>query len=530
MAVIVGTGQVRRRPELDGPWDPQEPAQLMASAIEQALTDAASNASDEVTAVTLASEVTALACVDPIAWGYHDLCGSTISASGLTGISRTFTCPPGGNSPGDLLHDVANAIAAGEFEVAVIAGSEVLYSARRARKEGIDLQATWTPFAGRRDLLKGQRPLTTPTEARHGMVAPVQCYPMYENAIRAKAGRSIAEHQIVVANLMARNASVASTNPHAWFPQVQTAEDIVTVDARNRWVCFPYPKKMNAIMEVDQSAAVVIMSRDEADRRGIAREHQVAFLGGASCTDAWTPAERRDLAESPAIAAAGIAALAHAGLMMDDVDLIDLYSCFPSAVQMGMSALGLAHDDPRGVTVTGGLAYAGGPGNSYALHSLCVAVDRIRRGEAKVAMVTSLGMAASKHAVSIVGAHTSSERADSRAERVTLDRSVLEGSEVVDLVSGDGIVLTYTVEFGRDGFPVKTIYLVELDNGRRTVGNGMCTDEEIRVLMEEEGVGRRVSVLAGTIDTSPVDPATAAPAPPAGGPMVVGTPNIVTLI
>jgi acetyl-CoA C-acetyltransferase len=513
--VIVGVGQIRRRPELDGPWDPQEPAALMAAAIERAFVDAASHGAGAVDEMRAA--VTSLACVDPIGWGYEDLCASTAAAAHLPSIVSTFTWPPGGNSAGDLLHEVANAIGDGTCDMVVLTGSEAVYSVRRARKEGIDLQQKWTPFPGRRDFLKGQRPLTTAVEARHGMVAPIQCYPMYENAIRAKAGRTIDEHQQTVSALMSRNSAVAAQNSNSWFPKEWSPQQIATVDVDNRWVCFPYPKRMNAIMEVDQSAALLIMSQAEADRRGIAREHQVAFLGGGSCVDAWTPIERADLAESPAIAAAAESALRHAGLSMVDIDFIDLYSCFPSAVQMAMSALGLAADDSRGVTLTGGLAYAGGPGNSYALHSMCVAVDRIRQGEGRTALVTSLGMTASKHAVSIIGTLTVSPTADHRAERVALDRSVLEGPDVVDLVSDNGTVVSYTVEFGRDAQPTRTIYLVLLDSGQRTIGNGMCTDEEVRILTTSEGVGLRVRVQGGAL----------------GDPLVAGdqgTPNQVTFL
>jgi acetyl-CoA C-acetyltransferase len=519
-AVIVGVGQIRRRPELDGPWDPQEPAALMALAIDGALADAANHGAGA--ADSLRRDVTGLASVDPIGWGYVDLCGSTANAAKLTSVGRTFTWPPGGNSAGDLLHEVANAIADGGLDIAVLTGSEVVYSLRRARKEGVDLQQRWTPYPGRRDFLKGQRPLTTAVEARHGMVAPIQCYPMYENAIRAAAGRTITEHQRALGALMARNSQVAATNPNAWFPTAWSAEQIASVDAANRMVCFPYPKRMNAIMEVDQAAALVIMSKAEADRRGIAPENQIAFLGGSSCVDAWTPSERANLAASPAIAAAATTALAHAGLGIDEIDAFDLYSCFPSAIQMAMSALGLADNDPRGVTLTGGLAYAGGPGNSYALHSMCVAVENMRRGHGTAALITSLGNTASKHAISILGALSASATADFRAERISVDASELEGPEVVDGVSGDGVVVSYTVEYGRDGTPTRTIYIVLLEDGRRTVGNGPCTDEEIRALTESEGVGRAVRVTAGV----PGDHASLGDFQRPGD---VGTPNRVVL-
>ena len=503
-AVVVGVGQIRRRPELDGPWEPQEPVQLIAAAIAVALSDASVGVDD----------VQALAVVDPIAWPYDDLVATTAATAGLRGDVTGLTWPPGGNSPGDLLHVVANAIAAGEFAISVLAGCEAVYSTRRARREGIDLTQRWTPHTRRRDLLKGQAPLTTPAEARHGQTAPVHCYPLFENAIRAKAGRTIAEHQNIVSALMSRNSAVAARNPHAWFPTEWTPEQVATVTADNRWVCFPYPKRMNAIMEVDQAAALVIMSGDEADRRGIPRSRQVAFLGGASAVDAWTPAERIDLASSPAIRAAGEAAFAHAGVTIADVDHVDLYSCFPSAVEMGMDALGIALDDPRGVTVTGGLAYAGGPGNSYALHAMCVVVERLRDGDGSVGLVSALGMTASKHAVSVFGVGAVEDGADHLGHKVVLEPALTNGPALVDGVSGDGAVESYTVEFDRHGVAVRTFYLVRLDDGRRTVGNGMCTDEEISALTSGvvEPIGRRVHVAGG--------------GPASDGP---GTPNLVTL-
>ena len=494
--VVVGVGQIRRRPALDshGVWDPQEPARIMATAVAAALADVEANKSD---AADLASAVDAFAVVDPISWGYNDLVGSTAQAAGVT-PSVSLTWPPGGNSPGDLLHELAALVHSGAVKVAVLAGCETLYSVRRARKENIDLQQQWTPFQGRRDFLKGQRSMTTPVEARHGLVAPIQCYPLFENALRAAAGRTVEEHQHFVGELMSRNSAVAAENPNAWFPDKYSVDDIIDIAPDNRWVCFPYPKRMNAIMEVDQAAAIVVMSQAEADRRGIARTHQVRFLGGGSCQDPWAPAERPDLARSEGIAAAAAEAFRHSGLTIDDIDMIDLYSCFPSAVQFAMDALGVAAGDPRGVSLTGGLAYAGGPGNSYSLHSMCVAVERIRSGNGKTALVTSLGMAASKHAVSIFGNNEVAPRADSLGTKTYLSESQLHGPPLVDETSGDGRIVSYTAEFDRTGAAVKTVYIVDLDAGGRTVGNGPCDGEEIAQMLTTELVGRRASVTAGS--------------------------------
>jgi acetyl-CoA C-acetyltransferase len=500
-AVIVGVGQYRRNPKLDGPFDPWEPAAMMAEAIGRAIADTTASG-DGGAPVT--SSTTLLACVDAMAWGYTDLCGRVAELSGITSSPEGIMVPPGGNSPGELLNTLANRIVAGEANVAILTGAECVYGRRRAIKENLTLD--WTPFEGHRDFLKGQRSLTTPVEARHGMTGPIHCYPLYENALRAKAGRSIDEHQAFLGTFMARNAAVAATNPYAWFQTAYTPDEVSTVTPDNRWVCFPYPKRMNAIMEVDLSAAIVVMSEEEAERRGIDPARCVAFLGGGSGIDAWTPCERIDFVTSPAMKASSTAAFDHAALTVDDVDLFDLYSCFPSAVEMALDALGVATDDPRGATVTGGLAYAGGPGNSYALHGLAAMTERLRdpHDPASTGLVSSLGMTATKHAYNVLSSDRSKwAAADGLAHKITLADADRTGPELVDEVSSSGVIETYTVEHDRTGAAVRTIIVVRLDDGRRTVGNGTCTDEEVRVLMTSEGVGRRVTVTAGRVSEDP---------------------------
>ena len=494
-AVIVGVGQYRRNPKLDGPFEPWEPAAMMVEAMRRAVAD--TKTQGDASADDIFGTATLLACVDPIAWNYTELCARVGELAGVNPAATGLVVPPGGNSPGDLLIDIANRIVAGDAEVALLTGSECVYGRRRAIKDAIPLD--WTPTSGRRDFLKGQRPLANDIETRHGIVAPVQCYPMFETALRKKAGRTVAEHQKFLGGFMARNAAVASKNPYAWFPIPYTPDDIATPSPDNRWVCFPYPKRMNAIMEVDLSAAVVVMSSDEADRRGIPRDKQVAFLGGGASIDAWSTTERIDFTSSPAIAAASGAAFDHAGLTIDDVDVIDLYSCFPSAVQMALGELGVATDDPRGVTVTGGLAYAGGPGNSYAMHGLAAVVERLRSNDGeKVGIISALGMAATKHAYCVLSNDGDRKAAaDGLGHKVTLPPEEMTGPALVDEVSGDGVVETYTVEFGRDGNAVRTCYVVKLDDGSRTVANGACDPAEVRALIESEGVGRLVRVTAG---------------------------------
>ena len=495
-AVIVGVAQLRRKPGLDGPWEPVEPARLMATAIHAAADDAGDG--------RLVTEADTLACVDPIAWGYDALTETVGDMVGTTGPASPrppegLTAAPGGNSPCDLLNRVATRIVEGESRVALLAGSEALYSRRRAGRDGIDLVGRgWTPFTGHRDFLKGQRPFANPLEARHGLTAPIHVYPLFENALRAEADRTIDEHQRFLGELMAAHAAVAAANPYAWFPTAYTPDEITTVSPDNRAVCFPYPKRMNAIMEVDQADALVVMSSDEAARRGIPESRRVTFLGGGSASDAWTVTERSTLTSSPAYRAAATAALEHSCLYATEVELFDLYSCFPSAVQLAMKALSLAADDPRPRTVTGGLAYAGGPGNSYSTHALAAMVARLRSTPAGVGYVSALGMSATKHAVSVLSNEPSRVAAATGKVSANLpvpDKARLGPPLVDQPAPGPATIETYTVEYGRDGLPVPSMLVLRLHDGRRTVANGDLAD--VRALVTEEGVGKKGRVSPG---------------------------------
>jgi acetyl-CoA C-acetyltransferase len=489
-AVIVGVGQVRNRPGLDcADWNPLEPAQLMAIALERAAADAGRP--------ELVREADFAGVIPPMAWAYDDLPGRLAQLCGAK-PREAEELPGGGEGPILLLNQVANRIAAGEIQVALLAGAEAIYSRRRARSDGAALSG-WTPGGDRMPgFALALKPFANALEQRHGVRSPVDMYPVYENALRARAGRSIEAHQRHLAELMARYSEVAAANPISWFPEPRTAEQIAHVDARNRWIGFPYPKLMNALIEVDQGAAAIVMSESAADRLGISAERRVHFLGGASAQDGWSAAERVDLASSPALAAAARAAAAHAALHVSDIDLFDLYSCFPCAIEFAEDALGLATTDPRSLTQTGGLAHHGGPGNNYAMHGLANTVLRLRAGAGRVGWVSGLGMSATKHAMAVLS--TDPKRcaaAEGRASKLTLPKDQFEGPSLADAPEGPAVIESYTVRFDRENRPEQSMLYLRLPDGRRSLAHGEQSAALYRLLLEVEGVGVRGRVTAG---------------------------------
>ena len=206
---------------------------------------------------------------------------------------------------------------------------------------------------------------------QRGVILPVHAYPLFENALRAAEGWTLEEHAARIGALWSRFSEVAAENPDAWIRTPRTADEIVHPGPGNRMVSFPYPKLCTANMQVDQGAASIVCSVEAARAAGVPEERWVFPLAGADGNDHWFISQRPELHRSPAIRYAGAAALEQAGLGIDDVASVDLYSCFPVAVQIAARELGLASDDPtRPLTLTGGLTFGGGPGNNYTAHGI----------------------------------------------------------------------------------------------------------------------------------------------------------------
>ena len=276
---------------------------------------------------------------------------------------------------------------------------------------------------------------------------------------------------------------MAAADEHAWFREVRTPEEIATPSADNRLVAEPYTKRMAAFLGGAQGAAVVVTSLAVARRLGL-DDRAVYVLGGASLDDVWYPLARPALDRSPAIAGAARAALGAARRSIDDVGVLDVYSCFPSAVQLGAEALGLAPGDGRPLTVTGGLPYFGGPGNNYSTHAIATLTDRLR-SEGGNGLVTALGWYATKHAVGVYSAEPPSAPftpCDTTAEQAAIDATALEivpGSEVIE--GAGALVVASTVYYDREGAVAGAPVFATLDDGRRVAAAAAGLDEAAAV-------------------------------------------------
>ncbi|HEU4758575.1 MAG TPA: acetyl-CoA acetyltransferase, partial [Dehalococcoidia bacterium] len=439
--VIVGAAQYVNRS--DDLADAREPLEMMALVARAAEADASAEG--------LLARLDSLQVVGILGWPYPDAPGLLAKRLGAR-PAHTLYSAVGGETPQRLINETAQAIVEGRVQMALLAGAEALHSLRLARARGHRFD--WTPRGSPLSVVGDTRPGFSEDEARHGATVPTRVYPLFENAIRAHLGISVADHQRRLGRLCARFAAVAAGNPYAWFPQARTAEEITAVGPRNRMICFPYPKLMNAIIETDQAAAVILTSVANARRLGIPEDRWVYLWGCGDAVDKWFISERLNYYSSPAISKATRQALGMAGVKPDDVAMFDLYSCFPSAVQLALDALGLDPDDQRPLTVTGGLPYAGGPGNNYVTHSVAATVERLRAEPEALALVTGLGWFATKHSVGVYSGRPPSgpwTRADPAADQALID--AMESPAFSAEADGPAVIETYTVAFDREGRP-----------------------------------------------------------------------------
>jgi len=400
----------------------------------------------------------------------------------------------GGNSPQQAINILAERIARGESRLGLVTGAEFLGSLMKRAKGGLGFDGWADDIETRPARIGDPRPGVTEQEAAHGLGYPVNTYPLFENALRARDGRSLSDHQARLGALFSPFSKVAAADPEAWFPVERSPEELVTVTERNRMVGYPYPKYLNAIMEVDQSAAVLVASVGMARELGVPEDRWVFLHGCADAADLWCPLQRQDFHSSPAIRLTGQRALEMAGIGLDDLSLIDLYSCFPSAVQIAAEELGLALDDPRGLTVTGGLPYFGGPGNNYSLHAVARLVERLRARPDAYGLSTANGWFLTKQSVGIYS--TRPVDGEWRREDPALIQKEIDAlphPPIVEKPEGRASIETYTVVHARQG-PRMGIVVGRTADGARFVANTPDDPATLADLEGREGVGRTGTV------------------------------------
>lgn len=400
----------------------------------------------------------------------------------------------GGQGPQSLVAELAAAIADGRCDVALAVGSEAISTARHLADSPERPDFSETVDGDLEDRGHGLGGMISRAAIEHSLSDAASQYALLEHARRARLGRSKPEHADAMGRLFAPFTTVAARNPHASAPTVRTAAELVAPSERNRPIADPYVRFLVARDQVNQAAAVIVMSVSEARRLGVPPEKWV-FLHGHSNLREQRMFERADLGAAPAAVAAARQALRVAGIGPADLATIDLYSCFPVAVSVVADGLGLAPDDPRGLTVTGGLPFFGGAGNNYSMHAIAETVVRCRADPGSFGFVGANGGIMSKYSAGVYSTTpTPWQPADDATVQQQIDAA--PAVTVIDRADGQATVETYTVRHAKAGKRIG-IVVSRLDDGRgRCVAVGV-DGEFVDRLTDDDPVGARVQVRSG---------------------------------
>jgi acetyl-CoA C-acetyltransferase len=415
-------------------------------------------------------------------WQYDDAAGRLAERLGAT-PARTLYSGIGGTVPQTLAFGMAGHILRTGLDLGLIVGAEALATVRRLSRAGQSPQWSFGPDEPARFPMELA---PYPTEVSHAVFQAYLTFALFDNARRAHLGRRLDEHRARLGGLLASMTEVAAADPHAWFPTARTGPQIVTATPQNRMVAYPYTKLMTAIMDVDMAAGVLVASTAKADALGIPEDRRVYLRGGGYDEDPAHVVDHPDLWRSPAMRTASQAALAGAGIDMDQVAHLDLYSCFASSVCFALDALGLAENDRRGVTQTGGLPYHGGPGSNYMTHSIAAMVETLRADPGSFGLTSGVGMHLQKHAYGL----WSTEPGSFTPVRDTHEHEF--PSLLVDSPEGAASVATYSVLHGRDGEPSSALLVCDLPGGGRCYAKLDGGRAAFDVVESVELIGRRV--------------------------------------
>ncbi|KAF2013187.1 hypothetical protein BU24DRAFT_424190 [Aaosphaeria arxii CBS 175.79] len=492
--IVIGVGDIINRSV--SPADAKEPSQLIHEAILAALEDAVSStttSSPSSSRQKLQSAIDSIDLVRTWTWPYPDLPGTIAEKLAVKPKFKTYS-DHGGNQPGKLFDEAARRIARGEVRVAVVAGGEALASLSACAAAGKLPPPGWSKPAEEVDSVFSptSRDLGDNPGAIHDIGAPIHVYPLYENAFRAHRGQSIKANHEESSKLYAEFAAVAEKLPYAWnYGKKVDEKTISTVGKKNRMICFPYPLLMNAFNTINLAGACILTSTTFARALGIPQNRWVYPLAGAGTKDSDGFWQRPDFHSSPSISLSIDAALLAAGTAKAEIDLFDIYSCFPIVPKLAAQHLGIplpgdttaANEAQRkSLTLLGGLTSFGGAGNNYSMHALAEMTRAIRDGKGKKGLVLCNGGVLSYQHVVVLSKEA---RDGGYLEANPLEgKAIAEGPALASDADGEAVVETYTVEFKRDGSPLRGHVVGRLkSDGRRFLANH-GDERTLRVMAE----------------------------------------------
>jgi acetyl-CoA C-acetyltransferase len=487
--VIIGVGQVSERVGQEG-YRERSPMDLAGDALLAAFADAGAKqklgpALDTVAAIRQ-FEISGTRFAPE--FGCANNPPRAIARRAGANPARAILEIVGGQGPQKLVGELAAEIAAGHSKLAAVVGSEAISTMRSLLARGEQRDWSETRRGSLEDRGYGHEGVYDLTLLKHGAGTPIASYALAENVRRERLGLCLQEYRDEIARLFAPFTRMAAGNPHAAAPVARSVAELATLGERNRLVAEPYGRLVVARDQVNQGAALVLASVAEARRLGVPEDRWVYIHAVADCAE--PPLLSRGIMDrSPAAVAAISSAFEMSGCDWDKVAATDLYSCFAIPIFNLLDAFGLARDDPRGWTLTGGLPFFGGAGNNYSAHAIAEAVARCRAAPGSFTLVGANGGIMSKYAAALY----STAPADWSKSRWTSLPKIKPVFEVLGEFDGEAEAETFTIQPGKTG---ETATLIARFEGARICANS--TDPAVIAALRSGGAaGRPVRIESG---------------------------------
>jgi acetyl-CoA C-acetyltransferase len=478
--VIVGVGAMTQR--VDDPREALEPLDLMGLALERAAHDAG-----EPGLLSVADAV----WIPRGFWPYSSpgrMLGERFGAPKIRHIVSEI-----GVLQTTLLGHAAAAIASGQSEVALIVGGEARDREVAFQKRGDAVPITQQVDCPPDETLRPQAELIHPIEIELGLVAPTTQYALLDHALRASEGQSLESHRQEIGRLWAEFNRVAVDNPDAWNRRPLSLEEIILPSKTNRMLSFPYTKSLVSQWTVNQAGGLILCSYARALRLGLDKDRFIYPLAVVDSEAMLPLSERREIHVALGFEYAFERALSYLDRGVEEIDELELYSCFPAAVRVQQRALKL--DPKRVVTQTGGMTFAGGPLNNFVIQSWVKMVERLREGASgsRVGMVTAVSGFLTKQGVSLLATDPIEEFLfDDVTDRVRHDQTKIT---VDPDLEGTVRVASCTVDHERDG-SMRVVLILDREGERRTLR--VVDDADLALeAMASDLCGRELSLESG---------------------------------
>ena len=485
--VLIGVGQAAERPT-DPDYRALSPADLAGEAARAALADAGASG-DLAGALDVIAAIRQFEISSPGAkapFGASNNFPRSVARRIGADPARAILEITGGQGPQRLVGEFCEAIARGEAEAVLLVGSEAMSTVLTLNAKGETPDWSETVEGSMEDRGYGLEGMFTASILKHRITGAIPAYALFENARRARLGLDRPAYARKMGELFAPFTRVAAANPYSASPVEKTAEELVAVSDRNRIVADPFTRMLVARDQVNQAAAVILTSVGRARALGVP-EDRFVYLHGQADANELTIMERPDLSASPSAISAGRKALELAGKTVDDMAVFDFYSCFPIAVFNMIDGLGIAADDPRGLTLTGGLPYFGGAGNNYSMHAIAEVVPALRARPGAFGFIGANGGMLSKYSVGVYST-APADWSEPEARRAKIPYDPVPGLEV-ETATGEATVETYTTTTTRSGPAI--VVIARLADGRRAAAN-QASEAAFAELAAREPIGRRV--------------------------------------